>query len=156
MQLVNKILFICVLFLSLNARAEECYFKDGGYCVSQIFNSTRQAIDESKNEKAEQIKQGISKNGYGPLGITLPVNEGTFIYVSYDVLWDWMVTGGAVLAEDKTTAFNEASKAGGTKIAGVNLVVLGARTLQKLVDLQILTLEDAQKILNEAKERGAE
>lgn len=37
---------------------------------------------------------------------------------------------------------------------GVNLVVLSAATLQHLVDRKILTKEEAQRMLNEAKVGG--
>ncbi|MBX7149830.1 hypothetical protein K1X76_12235 [bacterium] len=131
------------LALSLPVSAAECGFADGGYCVDKIFSETMRVVNESKFKDKDSLTSGT---------ILTDLTGGTLVYTNYDALWSGMVKTGAVTEEEKKTAFEEAGKAGGTKIAGVNLVVLGARTLQKLVDLQILTLEDAQKILNNAKE----
>ena len=145
MRAVSNILFVLLMSLiAISARAEECGFADGGYCVDKIFSETMRVVSESSFKDKAPLTSGT---------ILTDLTGGTLVYTNYDALWNGMVTAGAVTEEEKKTAFEEAGKAGGTKIAGINLVVLGARTLMKLVDLQILTLEDAQKILNDSKER---
>ncbi|MBX7149861.1 hypothetical protein K1X76_12390 [bacterium] len=156
MQLMNKILFICVLLFSLSIRAEECGFADGGYCVDKILNETIRIVNESPLEKVNLIKKEMAETGFGKLGGMIltesMVTDGSFTYTRYETFWNWMVKSTVATEKEKSAAFDEASKSGGTKIAGANLVVLAARTLQELVNLQILTLQDAQKILNDAKE----
>ncbi|MBX7149888.1 hypothetical protein K1X76_12525 [bacterium] len=143
MRFVKYILLCAMLVTAWTAKAEECGFVDGGYCVDKVFNETMRVVNESSFKDKASLTSGT---------ILTDLTGGTLVYTNYDALWSGMLKAGAVTEEEKKTAFDEAGKAGGTKIAGINLVVLGARTLQKLVDLQILTLENAQKILNDAKE----
>ena len=62
-----------------------------------------------------------------------------------------MVESKLATKEDKEKVFKLARDSGGTKIGGVNLVVLSAGTLQQMVDKKILTKDEAQKILNDAR-----
>lgn len=126
--------------------AQTCAYRDGGYCVSAIADQTaiklgmqRVSLDSAKLGDAVRTSEGV-------LGGTEYLNY-------YETIWDEMVKDGKATAQDRTKAFEEAEKAGGTKIGGVNLVVLSAMTLQQLVDKKILTKDEAQNILNGAKQR---
>lgn len=131
------ILFFGLLY-GYPAQAEPCQWEDGGYCVDTLARETLRVVKESVDPKTELRL---------PEAQTAPdaLSGGIPYYNFYDTLWS------SGLFQDKQTTFDEAAAAGGTKIGGVNLVVLGARTLQWLVDLKFLTLEQAQQILNGAR-----
>lgn len=131
-----KILFV-LLLIPLTTRAENCPVVMGGYCLETLWQETKKAIEA---EALEPVQESLS-------------TETTY-YGYYETFWRKLVDRGLVTDEESKQAFEEATKAGGTKIGGVNLVVLAARTLQKLVDLKILTLAEAQGILNGAKIKG--
>ncbi len=132
MRLIALTIFISFLASPLLLRAQECAYRDGGYCVSAI-----------ADQAAKKLKKEVT---------TETATEGTAYLTYYEKLWNQMVREGNATTKERESAFKEASRAGGTKIGGVNLVVLGARTLQKLVDLQLLTLEEAQGILDQSKD----
>lgn len=132
-------LFVLFGFLCANpAQAESCQWEDGGYCVETLARETLRVVKESVDPKTQLNL---------PEAQTVPdsLSGGIPYYNFYDALWS------SGLFQDKQTTFEEAAAAGGTKIGGVNLVVLGARTLQRLVDLKFITLEQAQQILNGAR-----
>ena len=154
-----RLLLVVLNFLSLSPglQATECGFQDGGYCLNPILKETLQAIEKSSSEKAAQIRAAQEKIGFGKLdGMVLMasmVENGTYLYIQYEMLWNRLIEAGVVSESERKAAFEEAADAGGTKIGGVNLVVLGARTLQKLVDLKFITLEQAQGILEQSRRR---
>ncbi len=123
--------------------AQNCPVVMGGYCLKTIWNETDRAI---RINTTEPIVEETTKS-------TDSLPSETDYYGYYEKLWQNLVQKGLATEEESKKAFEEASKAGGTKIGGVNLVVLAARTLQKLVDLKMLTLEQAQGILNGARLR---
>jgi hypothetical protein len=126
---------------------DHCAWEDGGYCVETLARETLRVVKEAVDPKTESIRQETLPKLNLPEAQTTPdsLSGGIPYYNFYDTLWS------SGLLQDKQDAFEEAVAAGGTKIGGVNLVVLGARTLQKLVDLKFITLEQAQEILNGAK-----
>ncbi len=69
----------------------------------------------------------------------------------YESFWNLLIKNGKATQKDRDQAFEEAGKAGGTKVGGVNIVVLAARTFQFLIDKGVMTKEEAQKTLDEAR-----
>ena len=146
------LLLLCFLVtLPRGLKAAECDFQDGGYCVDAISKETFQAIEKSSGEAAGRIRAAGEKTGFGKLNEM--VLTPSSLYVQYETLWDGLTQAGMASESEKKTAFEEAGEAGGTKIGGVNLVVLAARTLQKLADLKLLTMEEAQGILDRSRRR---
>lgn len=137
-----KILFI-LLLIPITAIAQNCPVSMGGYCLETLWQETNKAMQTGTAAEASILEI--------PSPIQESVTSETTYYGYYETLWQNLVEKGLATDEENKKAFEEATKAGGTKIGGVNLVVLAARTLQKLVDLQVLTLDQAQKILNGAK-----
>lgn len=135
------------------AKAETCLWEDGGYCVSTLARETLRVIREAtKTESAREeiASKLILPEGEGGATSQDPLSGGVPYFNFYDSLWS------SGLLQDKQTAFNEASAVGGTKIGGVNLVVLGARTLQRMVDLGWLNLDQAQAVLELSRELSRE
>lgn len=127
-------LFLILCFLTGLPKAlpaAECGFRDGGYCVDAIWRETSE------------------KTGFSSLDETAPTVSS--LYTRYEALWDRLVQTATASESEKKAAFEEAGMAGGTKIGGVNLVVLAARTLQKLADIKVLSLEEAQGILERSR-----
>lgn len=129
--------------------AQTCAYRDGGYCVSAIAEVTAKKLSVPTEMAAwgKSKGEGVLLAGEGVLG-------GTNYLDYYENIWDQMVKDKKATDEERKRAFDEAKKAGGTKIGGYNLVVLSARTLQQLVDKKIITGEEAQGILNTAKISG--
>ncbi len=140
----HLILFILLAsLLSASSASAACPWEDGGYCVDTIARETLKAIQVASDPATETARKEMAAK------LTLPevqtttegLSGGSIYFNFYDVLWS-----SGVLA-DKKVAYDEAAAAGGTKIGGVNLVVLGARTLQRMVELNWLTMPQAQAIL---------
>ena len=126
--------------------AQTCAYQDGGYCVSAIAEVTAKKLSVPTETAAwDKAKWGEAVwADEGVLGGTNDLNR-------YQNIWNEMVKNGKATEQEREQAFDEAKKAGGTKIGGVNLVVLSAATLQQLVDKNLMTKEEAQTILNNAK-----
>lgn len=127
------------------ARAQTCVYQDGGYCVSTLTATTSGLVEEKID--ANHIFTGIRQE----TGQEDNLVAGTDYLEFYKSIWDKMIKSKLATNEDREKVFKLARDAGGTKIGGVNLVVLQAGTLQQLVDKKILTKEEAQKTLNDAK-----
>ena len=128
------------------AHAQACAYRDGGYCVSAIADQTAKKLGVP-TETAVWGKSKWDETLWAPEGLL----GGTNYLNYYQNIWNQMVKNGKATEQERKQAFDEARKAGGTKIGGVNLVVLSARTLQQLVDKKIMTKDEAQNILNEAR-----
>ena len=97
--------------------------------------------------KTESARHEVVTKLTLPEGQTVP--EGLSGGISYFNFYDRLWLSG--LFQDKQAVFSEAAATGGTKIGGVNLVVLGARTLQRMVELGWLGLPQAQAILEQSR-----
>lgn len=122
------------------AHAKDCDFEDGGYCIPSIVEGT-----------ITQLKVGDLKAGWIEFSADEKIT-GVDGLEYYEKLWEQLIESGKATEEEQTAVFEKAEESGGTKIGGVNLVVLAAGTLQHLVDKKLMTREEAQAILNEAKE----
>lgn len=145
MRYLILVILTTTLFAANTAKAEStCPWGDGGYCVDTLARETLKVIQGKAESKTEAIsKLSLPEAQAAPDALS----GGIPYYNFYDTLW---LSG---LFQDKQATFDEAAAAGGTKIGGVNLVVLGARTLQRMVELGWLTMEQAQGILDQAKRR---
>lgn len=132
-NVIGMILSFAVLTMAnVTAFAQECGFKDGGYCMAVIVTTSSSAV-------------AVPLEG--------PPMAGGGIYISlYEKLWDELIKKQLATKEDRDYAFNEAAEAGGTKIGGYNIVVLATRTLQQLINKGVLTKEEAQDILDNSKD----
>lgn len=142
---INGLVMICAVSLAITSvvNAEECAFQDGGYCVPVIANTTAGTVVKwVAMDKRSAIMDFDKKEGQ---------LAGVTILNYYESLWDELVKAKVATQKEREEVFDKARKAGGTKIGGVNLVVLAAGTLQQLIDKDILTKEEAQRILDEAK-----
>ncbi len=142
------VILLATLFSTSSALASTCPWKDGGYCVDTLARETLKVIQGAADPQTDAARQAIVSKLALPEGqaaIEGLLGGGSAYFNFYDGLWS------SGLFSDKKTVFDEATAAGGTKIGGVNLVVLGARTLQRMVDLKWLTMEQAQQILNGAR-----
>lgn len=136
---------LAIIALNGEVHAQTCAYRDGGYCVSDIASQTARKLGiHFENTKWEYLSAGDMAEG---------VWGGTPYLNYYEGIWNKMVQSGKATEQDRKRAFDEAKKAGGTKIGGVNLVVLSAMTLQQLVDKKVLTKDEAQSILNGARQR---
>lgn len=150
---------ICTLWIvnSSPVVAESCAYRDGGYCIDRLLGKTITAIENSSNKKVATFSKTKGKQGFGKYEGQIitksSVGNGTFFYMYYETLWNWLVKSGILNNQNRQQVFVEASKAGGTKTGGVNLVVLGAGTLQQLVEKGFITTEQAQSILNQSKQK---
>ncbi len=142
------VMLTATLLSASPARAESiCPWEDGGYCVDTLARETLKVIQGAADPKTESVREEVVSKITLPEGQAAPdgLSGGSAYFNFYDVLWS------SGLLQDKKAAYDEAAAAGGTKIGGVNLVVLGARTLQRMVELNWLSVEQAQQILNGAK-----
>ncbi len=148
-HLTLVILTVTLLSASPVQAETTCPWEDGGYCVDTLARETLKVIQVATDPKTDSIRQETLLKLNLPEAQTAPdpLSGGILYYNFYDTLWS------SGLFQDKQAAFAEATAAGGTKIGGVNLVVLGARTLQKLVELKFITLEQAQAILEQSRKR---
>lgn len=152
-----RFFLVCCIFLNLLIgrplhSLEKCSWIDGGYCVDLLVKETTQVIKADTSETTKVLRAGIEEKRISETEDSLDsLPAGTTYYGYYESLWIALVKAGLAEERERVAAFEEAAAAGGTKIGGVNLVVLAARTLQKLVDLKWLTLEQAQEILNRAR-----
>ncbi len=137
---------LVLLAITTFVHADDCAYRDGGYCVAFIAKETAKKL----SIPTETAMWGQSRWNKS-LWATDVAMDGTNYLNYYENLWDQMVKNGKATIKDRETTFEEAKKAGGTKIGGVNLVVLAAKTLQHLVDKGALTKEEAQGILNRAR-----
>lgn len=150
MRHLTLVILTATLLFASTAKAESiCPWGNGGYCVDTLAHETLRVVKEAVDPKTESVRQETLSRLNLPEAQTAPdsLSGGIPYYNFYDTLWS------SGLFQDKQTSFEEAATAGGTKIGGINLVVLGARTLQKLVDLKFLTLEQAQAILEQSRRR---
>jgi len=131
------------------AHAQTCAYRDGGYCVSAIADQTAKKLGVP-TETAVWGKSKWDEALWAPEGVL----GGTNYLNYYENIWNQMVKNQKATEQERKQAFDEAKKAGGTKIGGYNLVVLSARTLQQLVDKKIMTKDEAQSVLNAAKISG--
>ncbi|MBI4126451.1 MAG: hypothetical protein HY465_03060 [Deltaproteobacteria bacterium] len=122
-------------------RADDCAWEDGGYCVATLAQETLRVIEKVPDEKVHAMA-GVVREP--PPSTTDHLTGGIPYYNFYDALWS------SGFLPEKQAAFDEAAAAGGTKIGGVNLVVLAARTLQAMVDVQWITMEQAQAMVEQA------
>jgi len=147
MRLIKVIVAVCLLIITAKAvHAQVCTYRDGGYCVSAIADQTAKKLGVP-TETAVWGKSRWDEALWAPEGVL----GGTNYLNYYENIWNQMVKKGKATEQERKQAFDEAKKAGGTKIGGVNLVVLSARTLQQMVDKKIITRDEAQSILNAAK-----
>ncbi len=126
---VILIILTATLFFASTAKAESsCPWGDGGYCVDTLARETLRVVKEAVDPKTESIRQEVVSK------LTLPegqaASDGLSRGISYFNLYDTLWSSG--LFQNKQATFDEAAAAGGTKIGGINLVVLGARTLQRM------------------------
>ena len=142
MRVVALIMGIASLSLAMTSivHAQVCAYQDGGYCLSEIASQTAKKL----GVPTETMVWEQSNWGEALWGGTAYLND-------YENIWDRMVKEGKAATQDREKAFAEAKAAGGTKIGGVNLVVLSAATLQQLIDKNLMTKNEAQTILNNAK-----
>jgi hypothetical protein len=137
---------LTLLAMTALAQAEVCAYQDGGYCLSDIASQTTRALEGKPAQPDMAPKPGKK---------TISGMEGGTTYLNYyENVWDAMVEDGRATEGQREEAFARAKAAGGTKIGGYNLVVLAAGTLQHMVEMKIVTKEEAQEILNRAK-KGA-
>ena len=148
-HLILVILTATLLSASPVQADSTCPWGDGGYCVDTLARETLKVVKEAVDPKTESARQEVVSK------LTLPegqaASDGLSGGISYFNFYDGLWASG--LLADKKATYDEAAAAGGTKIGGVNLVVLGARTLQRMVELGWLTMEQAQGILNQARGR---
>ncbi|MBX7149572.1 hypothetical protein K1X76_10880 [bacterium] len=149
-QFILTIMFLMTIRMS---HASECGYIDGGYCLSNMIAEACFLI-ESRTEIKDKITLAGSDTDFRQALTNF--RDPNLIYMQYEIVWDLLIKNSLATEEEKKKSFDEASKVGGTKIGGANLVVLGALTFQKFVDLKLVTIEEAQKFLDEAKERGFE
>lgn len=133
--------------LAMTSMAQTCAYQDGGYCLSTITVTTSGYITEKERIDADQIFTGIQQAPSS--GNTLI--DGISYLEFYKSLWDEMIKSGKASKEEKEKVFKLAEDSGGSKIGGVNLVVLAAGTLQHMVDKGVITQQEAQKVLNDSK-----
>lgn len=133
MRLITMMSALAML-LPVAVKADECPFRDGGYCVAVLTATTSGIIANWIPIDKKEISSSVASN----------LNH-------YESLWDDMIKAKRATEQEREKVFLEAKKAGGNKIGGINLVVLAAGTLQHLVDKDVVTQEEAQRILDEAK-----
>lgn len=136
-----------LILLTGIVHAQDCAYQDGGYCLSTITATTSGYITEKERIGADKIFTGIQQAPSS--GNTLI--DGISYLEFYKSLWDEMIKSGKATEEKKEEVFKLAEESGGSKIGGVNLVVLAAGTLQHMVDKGVITRQEAQKVLNDSK-----
>ena len=139
---MRKLILILVLIgfiLPIQSKAEDCKAWMEGYCLSKIAEQTVKALPQK-------------------IEISLPQDQeenelivGNDYLSFYNNLWDKLITNNLATAKEKTKAYDMAAKSGGTKIGGVNLVILAAQTLEQLSNKKIISMRKAQEVLDHAK-----
>lgn len=120
----------------------------GGYDLEKIEASTVESLTKSGIVTAadeidvSSVVTTVSKD---------PLVRGTDIIAFYDRLGAILVKKKILSQQEITVAQNVASKSGGMKIGGLNPVVLAASYLDLLVKKQIISLSEAQNILDTSK-----
>lgn len=109
----------------------ECTYWDGGYCVSKL-----------TSEIADLVRADFGEPN---------TVEGAKYFQRLESIWNILIEKNLAMKEDMDRAFVEADKATGVKIGGANLIVLSAWTLHQMVYKNIITKDDAQKILSGAR-----
>ena len=120
----------------------------GGYDVARIAGATlnvlkeKKILSESSFNNLEKLLTPDSKN---------PLASSSSIIDLYDKIGTYLVEKGIASQEDITAAKTAAAQSGGIKIGGYNPVILSASFLNILVKKNIISLSEAQSILDGAK-----
>jgi len=120
----------------------------GGYDVQKIAQTTLKVLHE---KKVLPDKQFSEFERLLPAKQSDPLASGTSIIDLYDKLGAFLVEKAIASEEDITAAKKTAAESGGLKIGGYNPVVLSASFLNILVKGNIISLSDAQAVLDSSK-----
>ena len=149
---MKRLAFIIIVFcmVIIQSRVAFCCGPAvlGGYDVSKIAMAT---LDNLKGEKA------LTDEQYSDLSKMLvaepadPLAWSTSYIDLYERLGALLVERGVATKENVESIYAAAREGGGAKIAGINPVVLAAGFLDLIARKGILSLPQAQSILDSAK-----
>lgn len=120
----------------------------GGYDVAAIAASTAGALQKKKELADVPAAELTAPAGTEPSDA---LASGSAIVDFYDRLGNLLIKRGLVTAGEIENAKQAAVKSGGLKIAGYNPVILAASFLNLLVEKGMISLPEAQSILDSSK-----
>lgn len=145
------IIMFAILFLVINCSQafSQVYF--GGYNINLLHEGTVELLKNKQIIDANDIKE-INSALKGENSKTGVYAMGVPVLQAFEKLANVLLKKYPILKSGIDAGMRKASDSGGVKIGGYNIVVLYAGLLDALVNSNMISLAEAQAVLDRAKQ----